>query len=421
MTRTFLQTVLDVADALGLHEQGTLTGATTTALTAATYPFRTNRTDASSKKYEGAEVYLEGAAGNVTPNPNGVSAYVASTGVFTPSNTYANAPGTTLVFDLFTRGVGIQQIRDAINEALRNMHYTTWVPLTFVVDGDCDSSGVTDWTAGGSAALSKVTNTNLRHGPQALRVLASGGANGQAASTAMLVDPNYARDWYATVAVRAQVGTARFIAYDNTNSANITTQDWTSQGWGRVGFQFTLPATCESWSTVHRAVASSDDSYWDDVCAFPLGVTEFPLPSWVTRADQVLDVRQGWDLAPADRVDEMRTAAVPYEIQEDFANPNNQFKLVFKNGFRTSGPLWLKAHRQFPALSLDADTTFADREWLSLAAQVFLLEKLIARPASEEVTAWKNLLLGTGPRPGKRAQLRAMNLAMNPFTVAYAN
>lgn len=401
-----------------LRESGVATGGSATTLVAATYPFLSSRTDGSNRMYEGAELYIEEAGYAGTPNPNDIASYVRSTGTFTVGNSYATeSPASADDFSIFLRGVRRQQIKDAINLVLRNAHFLTWAPLSFVVDGDMDTAGTSDWTAT-NATHTKVTNTNLRHGPQASRVLATA-ANGQIASTAILVDPTYARDWYVTALVRAQVGTARLIAYDNTNAANITTQDWTNQGWGRIGFQFQLPATCESLLIVLRSVANSDDCYWDDVCAYPLGVSEFPLPSWVIRRDQVLDVRDGMDTSPADRADEMRTRHIPYVIQDDFSNPNSQHKLVFPDYTTGTGPLWLRAHRQYPALSADADTTFMDREHLVLAAEVALLEKLIARPASEEVTAWKNLLYGSGPRPGKRAQLAALNRRMNPINVEH--
>ena len=69
-----------------------------------------------------------------TPNPNGVGAYVASTGVLTPSVTYMADPGTIIGWSIFTRGVTLRAIQMAVNKALRELFYEDYVPLTLVAD-----------------------------------------------------------------------------------------------------------------------------------------------------------------------------------------------------------------------------------------------------------------------------------------------
>src|SRR3990167_9103410 len=63
-----------------------------------------------------------------TPNPVAVGAYVASTGVVTPSVTYNADPGTTGDIDLYTRGVTLEKIRMAVNKAVREFFYEDWIP-----------------------------------------------------------------------------------------------------------------------------------------------------------------------------------------------------------------------------------------------------------------------------------------------------
>lgn len=421
-TRTLLQLYTAVADLLALRESGTLTAATTTALTSAAWPFQTNRTDVSTKKYEGVEVYLEAAAANVTPNPNGVSVYAPSTGVFTPAVTYANAPGGTLAFDLFLRGCTRQWIIDAINETLRNIYYETRAPLTLVTDGDMETSGVGSWTAS-NATLSKVaTAGNFEDGTQGLRVLATA-ATGYAQSATILVDPDLSPTWRVRVRVRADIGTARLIAYDVTNSANIDTVDWTSRGAGVINLQFALPTTCEALAFRLMGVANADDCYFDNCLAAPQSFSEFQLPEWVVSADQVRHVYWApWETAETNRADQRQlTRLGGWRVLPDASNPIGMFTLDL--GALTTGLLYVEALRPYSALTLDADTTFCPRELLELGASVKLLERLVTMAPSQNVMEWKKLLYGErsvdGVRnPGKRAEWIRMYRAMGPSVIS---
>ena len=415
--RTYLQVWEAVADAMGVRVPGTLTAASTTALTigsgnAARY-FRSNRTDANNRLFEGVEVYVNSGTVPV-PNPNTISAYVASTSVLTPGVTYGTAPDATATFDVITQGVWIQDIKDGINDALRQLRYVHRAPLTMVTEGDMDASGTTNWTAT-NATLSKVTNTNAREGARSLRVLATAAA-GQAQSDTIFVDPTNASAWFYLARVRADIGTARFIPYDVTNSANIsltTDNDWTLRGWGWLGGSFTLPATCEALAARLVSVANADDTYWDSVIMLPVGAKEAQLPSWIIRAD---DYRRAFNL-PADPNRDL-AGITSYRtddyVQDDPSSPNTQFWLRLDGGIYQ--PVGFEGARPYDVLSADADTTFCDRSWIELAGTVEALRRTIARGGGGggNVNHWKEMLYGGKGEPGKLRELKRMNWDLMP-------
>lgn len=356
-----------------------------------------------------------------TPNPNGIASANATTGVITPAiNWSADPGGAGLPFDIFKRGVSIWDLRKATNIALRNLRYRSEFPLTLVADGDMRANGITNWTAS-NATVTKVTNSNVIRGPRSLRVLATS-ATGYAQSDTIFVDPTNSREWFVDVFVRADVGTARLVAYDVTNSANITTWDWTARGWGRLGGSFTLPATCEALAFLYMSVASSDDSYWSAGCHYPQGAREVPLPSWLQNKGDVLCVLD--DTADLDRHDEPRWRRhFWWDVKEDPSNPNNPFRLHLNPA--TYGPIWIEAIRAYDPMAADAQTAFCDLEWLKTAASVEICKTMIAKSPSEAKKHFEDLLYGNRRGQGLLHELKVMNgtrlpaLYTSQFSQAY--
>ena len=383
--RTQLQIINAVADMFQCRVTGTATAATTTLVTVPTFGIKTNRTDANAKRFEGNCMYLEGAAANVTPNPNEVGTYSPSAGTFVPAVTYANDPADTLVVDVYTRGISYTDIKDAMNECLRQLTYHTIAPLTRITDGDMETSGTSSWSSS-NATISKVaTARNFEDGTQGMRVLATA-ALGYAQSATILVDPSYETSWFMRAWVRADIGTARLIAYDVTNSADIDSVDWTSRGPGIVDLAFALPATCEALAFRLESVASADDSYWDDVIAYPLGAYQIHLPEWVTDENQIRRVltHPFLSFAQADARDLQEYGS--FRVVADQSNPIGMFKLVLDRPTEAA-PLWLEATRPYSVLSADSDTTAVPRKLIEAGTAMELCRRLQARPGDQ--TAWR--------------------------------
>ena len=267
-----------------------------------------------------------------------------------------------------------------------------------------------------TATPSKVltTGTGLLRGGQSLRVLATG-ATGRVRSQTIAVNPTWAGSWYAQVKTRAAVGTARFSAYNATSGTLIASVEWTNQGWGLVELPFTLPATCEALAFELGGVASGDDTYWDDLIAYDVGANDVPLPSYITDRTQVRGVYRS--LTGAHRHNEVYGYdARNWEILPDENNPDHPWRLLTYTS--AAGPLWVEVSRPFAPLTADTDATLCDPEWVELAAQVELLQRLVGRSPGQEVQGWREMLYGTGGRDrGRLHELKVHNSKKMPASV----
>lgn len=383
MATSLLTLVTAIAKNLSLARAGSLTAASTTALTAASYPWKTNRADASVELFEGVEIYDTQSGATASPNPNGVSAYAPSTGIFTPSVTYSVAPGATDTFLMFHRGVLVGEVKDAINKALRERRYVTRTPLTLVTDGDMEESGVTHWTGVNATPTKISTAGSTFRGKQVLHVVASA-TDGYVKSDSISADPTNAGDWYAQVKVLNSNDSAYLIAYDVTNSAIIATSDaWTGAAPGTLELEFTLPDTCRQFHFRLQVATNAKVADFDDLMAFPKEVSDIPLPSWVERPGQVrylLSSEIGEDRGDLREGNEYTGW---WDVEEDGSNPNSPCHLILDPS--ANGPLWLVASKPYAELTADSDTTLMDRQWLELAASSALLEALSARPGEKAI------------------------------------
>ena len=367
---------------LGAYESGSLTAATTTLLTSATYPYKTNLTNAEVNTYKGCELYVTSGTAPV-PNPVAITTYSPSAGTFVPSIDYTTSPGATATFDIYKKGIRLSEIKNAVNAALRDLRYPTIIPLSLLADADCDESGVTSWGTAVNATASKVTSSgNLLRGMRALRVLNSA-ANGYLPSAAKVVETSHT--YYVQARVGAASGTAKLIAYDATNSAEIDSDTWDETDWGTIYFSISIPSTCKSLTLRLSGVEATADIYWDDVILLKANDYEFALPDWVTKESYIQRV------VAASQSEEARSDQYSdwpwWRLYPDLSNPLAAYKLAISPGI--SRPLWIWASRPFAVLSADTDTTFSDRNLVELASCVKLLDVLMDRAPSEETKIWK--------------------------------
>ena len=383
-TRTFLQLVQEVADGIGVRESGTLTTSSTTQLTAANYPYKTGWSLADASKYANAEVYTTSGVAP-TPNPNGIKTYAPSTGIFDTTFTYTLAPEATSTFDLYLRGVGVQQIKDAVNKALRERAYLTHWPMTLVTDGDMSSSSTGYYTAS-NATLSKITTqAGTFYNQRSLRVVSTADGGTCRAEDIQAPDPDNYRTYVVNALTAAIVGTCTLTAYDVTNSATIQTETYDKSGWGYINFTFTLPATCEKFRIYLGGTLNGDDTYWNFLSVLPVGATSIVLPDWVRQDAQI---RNLWrtPIGTPSPLGPLGKEVTWFKPFQNLSNPNNSMRVDFFPSI--SGPVWMEAYKFFDELSADTDTTFANRSWIVLAAQVNLLSRLIQRPKSEVTVGW---------------------------------
>ncbi len=399
MSRTLLQIVESVADALNARSYGTATGGAAGTITCATYPFLTSLANADANEYVGDEIYTSGGTG--LGQARQVVTYAPTTGVLTPSANWTVTPDATTTFDIFKRGLRHDWLKDRVNAALVKLRYVTIIPLTLVADGDMETSGVGSWTAS-NATLTKVTAAaNLLHGAQALKALCTN-VNGYAASVTINCQPN--ETFILQARVVTAVGTATLQAYDVTNSAAIDSEDYTYPGFGGLSFTFATPSTCKQIQIRLKGTGATDDAFWDDVQLLRQGDTEVNLPSSIVRAGQVLDVLT--DVNRDDAFQDKYHSYFWWKVLPNFDNPNSQFRLSLSPA--VNGPIWLKVALPYATLSADTSTTFCDRELIEVASLVETLSGLVNLAPGEEAVAYKVEYLR------QRKKLVALRSALQP-------
>lgn len=241
----------------------------------------------------GSPVRLTKLNGNAVQENTYVNLYAPSSGTLTctPAHTTSKDGDTGEVWD--SRVGHVDRVDEAINRALEKW-CDRWVysPLSLVSDADMEGATVSDYWAATSSAVSYVALSFPVHIGRRSLFVNNSGTDGQAASGSIYVVAD--DEWYISVLVRAASGTATLIAYDVTNSANITlngvTDESTEAAWTHLENTFTIPTDCEEIQIYLRGEEADADIYWAQIIAQPTAQKIFSLPTRVTTEDSVGDV-----------------------------------------------------------------------------------------------------------------------------------
>ncbi len=253
--------------------------------------------------------------------------------------------------------------RESINDALNEMEYTEVLPLTLVTDGDMETTNSTGWT--GTNATPTKGRTLVQLGKHSLSVAASA-ANGYAASGAVVVTPG------ETLIVAAPVygdkKQAELVLYDVTNSANIETARHDEEGWAILAFTASAPADCYEVAAWLRTKTNGGTTYWDFVGILKASQRTYPAPSWLDKDCNFLKLAY-LPLGPALGSDNARNA---YAMWPDWLAHLHTFGTIqAERGVvplrlqmgqaPPSYPVLVIGKRNYPSLTLEVDTTTADK------------------------------------------------------------
>ncbi len=372
-----------IAERLSAWEQPAYATSTVAVINTISFPWLTTlSTVTANSRYLGDS--LRPIDGDVAGQERMVVSYAPSTGSFGVSPNFSAIPANTTYFDIYKRGIKYTDIKSAVNSALGKLRYHTIAPLTLVADGDMEASVTTNWTAVNTTFTKVATAGNLMRGTLSGRTVGSA-ANGyiQSGTIKCIGGDSY----YIGVRCKAAIGTAKLVAYDVTNSAEITSSTWAGTEWENLYFTATTPATCEGLAVRLQGVATSDDCNWDDVIALRTSVNEMALPTWVTDYRQIISIGQGRAMTRYDEEDVSGFSIIKYVPDE--SNPLNPWKVWLEPGI--SGPVWITARRPYPTLATDAATTFCDKETIVLGGCIELLENLKNRPPGQETQQWNKI------------------------------
>ena len=216
-------------------------------------------------------------------------------------------------------------LAENINLVITNMYEETIWPLSLHIMGndanDMEPSTIaTDYTSENSGTLA-TESTIVFNGAQSLKTTA--GATNSGASTGNI--SVYAGKLYYTAVMCSvqQADAAQFYAANVQNSdAQIDDDAVTDEpSWTELVIPFTPPSGCEQVDIFMLGTGSNDVVYWDDFQIWQASRGIYPLPSDITRPEQVVDVRafpRGTSGPAADldwRADEQRSQSLSWGFE----------------------------------------------------------------------------------------------------------
>lgn len=281
-----------------------------------------------------------------------ITDYAPTTGTisFNPSFSIATAAGDE--YELW-RFPNPNEVMDTIDQCLLNdIYLPCWSLISEVPDFDMEQSGTSDWSAT-NATIAKATSTRNR-GKRSLTVTTTS-ANGYASTASLYVEPQ--KSYFASVDFTSGDAstTAKLVAFDITNNAEITSKTATRRNVGKLWFEFTSPSGCYEIKLRLQVVETTSTVTFDDVIFFSTEQKTVSLPWWVSDREQVkgvfqLDLRDvSTNLATDELIGEQDER---WDVMDTAFGNYNKLKLRARYGTCTR-PLYIFGVRSETAFSDD--------------------------------------------------------------------
>lgn len=350
-----------------------------------------------SPLFVGKVLYVSYDAGGTHGAPEGewarIASYAPTTGIFTLDNVTSAAVTASDQVEIWLT-LHPNLVHEAIDRALRKMLYRSPALPSLLADGDMETSGYADWTAGTSATVAKTTTAGTYfRGTQALSVTADATGNRYAYQRVNVMP---GEQYYIWGAVRSSVATteAKLVLYDNTNGAQIDSDTSTQLAWQGLSMSFTIPSGCKQLEVRLQTVTASGVTYWDQLQLLNKKTIRYVLPTWVTEEWQVGRLVYQYEgaatVGDAWAVDEVvprrwELVRVYKEGSRVYITPNPPFN--------NEAPIYIECLRHYSALSTDASTTDADLDWIAAKGRYECL-RILSAPAipAEEREEFKKAL-----------------------------
>ena len=377
---TMLVTMRDLAERLGRDSHfpvtGTATGGSTTTLVDAgtTTPPGLVYSSGDANAYDRKWVYQEddGETSRITEG-----GYAGGTGTLTISPAITGFANTDkyIICDW-----PFQVLKNAINLVQQNLFLETFWPLSLHVMGndanDMEPSTIaTDYSATNGTRATE--STIVKHGAQSLKLTAT--SAGGYANTGSIGVPEKLSLYAAVDCYVTSGDSATFRVVDVTDSS-ATIEDATTDepSWIELVYQFSTPSGCEQIDFRFISDTDTDITFWDDFQVWSSGRRVYSLPSWITRPEQLLDVRafpQGVGGPASDNdyiANERRSQPLSYGFENVDRRANLPLHIWVDAG---SARPFIYALRPLDELSADISTSVAEQDFV-----VRWAEKLVREP-----------------------------------------
>jgi len=217
--------------------------------------------------------------------------YAAASGTFTPSVNFTAAVANLDTYEIHE--IHPTEIDNIIKRRVRNLYMPGLWPLSMlVVQNDANdmepSTIATDYDLTGAAALA-TESTIVYNGAQSLKMTCN--ATNEYVSLKALLGVSEGQSLVAGASCYVTSGDdAVFRVWDTTNAAAIDSATSDEVRWMDMIVPFGVPSGCERIDLRLMGVGSDDVIYWEDVQVWSQARQVYPLPSWITRPEQIEDV-----------------------------------------------------------------------------------------------------------------------------------
>ena len=328
-----------------------------------------------------------GAAAAPETEVRPITTYDPETGTITVNPAFSAAVAASDEYELWANP-NPSEAMDVLDDILtEDVYVPAWEILTELPDGNMEQDNTTSWSD--TNATGAKATTNPMEGVRYLTVTDSGSAGGYSQSVTMNVEAG--KEYYISGAIRCEDAStsATLLAYDITNSADITSKTVSPLYMGRVWFMFTAPSGCKAIAIQLTTVEASKVTDWDSICLYPMGAREITLPWWVKEREQVRGVFNltANEITTSLLESTLRGYLDPRWDVQDSSHGNNRLKLVGTNGAVMSSPLYIYGIRNALAYANDnSDGKFVPEYLLlsKLAHRVYV--GLAKRPGNSSNT-----------------------------------
>ena len=372
----------------------------------------------SAFAYDGMGFYCY-EAGGTAPEGEFVrvvkGGFDGTTGTWTISPAWTEAPSATDDFILMRGGLDDGQFLDAVNAVVTSTFWPRYLPFCGALnadDGDMEASGTTSYTAISGPTLAKVTS-DVFSGTNALSIATNAADEGVQSAV-------FGHHEQGPILVYAMIRSSlpgSVILYDETNSTAVRTVTFsanetvstTADEWTYVIFQAQVPTSSTSLSVRVTTSSSSTATWFIDHMGAMLPDTLFVPPSQITDVS-FLD---GLMYMPSMRSARDANTFVPNsdfadwpmeQTFKDYAGVNSHRFSMAQN---TNRPVWVKFRATETALTGLSSTTIGDTDVIEYGAATELVERWInnLRTPSQELIAKRNKL-----RAAYRGALRSLEM-----------
>ena len=377
---TLLVTMRDLAERLGRDSHfpvtGTATGGSTTTLVDAgtTTPPGLVYSSGDANAYDRKWVYQEddGETSRITEG-----GYAGGTGTLTISPAITGFANTDkyIICDW-----PFQVLKNAINNVQASIFLEAFFPLSLHVMGndanDMEPSTIaTDYSSTNATLATEATL--VFNGAQSLKITATSAAGYANTGNIGVSD---SQNLYAAMMMYVTSGDSATFRVVNVTNSNATIEDATTDepSWVELVYPFSVPTDCEQIDFRFIADASGDVIYGEDFQVWSSGRRVYPLPSWITRPEQLLDVRafpQGVGGPASDNdyiANETRSQPLSYGFESVDRRGNLPLHIWVDAG---SARPFIYALRPLVELSADTSTSVAEQDFV-----VRFAEQLIREP-----------------------------------------